>query len=48
MEYLPLITCVADASKYDIKALRCYKLPALFELPKVTELSNKQYPVLSV
>ncbi|BAZ50214.1 DEAD/DEAH box helicase-like protein [Nostoc sp. NIES-4103] len=46
LEYLPLTTCVADPSKYDIKALRrIYRLPALFELHKVLDLSRKQYPV---
>lgn len=46
IEYLPLTTCVADPSKYDIKALRrIYRLPALFELHKVLDLSRKNYPV---
>jgi CRISPR-associated endonuclease/helicase Cas3 len=46
LEYLPLTTCVADPSKYDIKALRrIYRLPALFELHKVLDLSRQQYPV---
>ncbi|WP_414754687.1 type I-D CRISPR-associated helicase Cas3' [Anabaena sp. CCY 9910] len=46
LEYLPLTTCVADPSKYDIKGLRrIYRLPALFELHKVVDLSRKEYPV---
>ncbi|MHC5718458.1 MAG: type I-D CRISPR-associated helicase Cas3', partial [Nostoc sp.] len=46
LENLPLTTCVADPSKYDIKALRrIYRLPALFELHKVLDLSRQQYPV---
>jgi CRISPR-associated endonuclease/helicase Cas3 len=46
LECLPVTTCVADPSKYDIKALRrIYRLPALFELHKVVDLSRKQYPV---
>ncbi|MEH1834102.1 MAG: type I-D CRISPR-associated helicase Cas3' [Nostoc sp.] len=46
LKCLPLTTCVADPSKYDIKALRrIYRLPALFELHKVIDFSRKQYSV---
>jgi CRISPR-associated endonuclease/helicase Cas3 len=46
LEYLPLTTCVADPSKYDIKALRRrYRLPALFELHKIIDSSSQEYAV---
>lgn len=46
LEYLPLTTCVADPTKFDIAALRrWYRLPALFELHMVRDCSGATYPV---
>jgi CRISPR-associated endonuclease/helicase Cas3 len=46
LEYLPLTTCVADPSQFDLAALRrFYRLPALFELHLAQDRSGAVYPV---
>jgi CRISPR-associated endonuclease/helicase Cas3 len=46
LEYLPLTTCVANPSEYDLPKLRrYYRLPALFDLQIVRDRSGIDYPV---
>jgi len=43
---LPLVTCVADPARFDLKSLRRrFRLPPLFELYNVKDLSEVMYPV---